>query len=231
MENPDLMSWLLAESNKARSKTVGDNWLRGDSRLIVVAGRSVYQLQFRVTHHVTLGAFLPTCLCSDTTAVTLTHIFFYLARHPEQVEKLRSAIDPILSSVGWIENRHIQNVDHLNGVINEVLRLHPPVPSGVLRVSPPEGVQVGDSFIPGDTTVSVPFLPIGRCNMIPPYSKLFPHPPSSLLVDSCILTDRRRNIAEIGYVNPEEFIPERWYSKPELIRDKNAFSPFSLGMQ
>ena len=28
---------------------------------------------------------------------------------------------------------------------------------------------------------------------------------------------------------PDEFIPERWYSKPELVRDKRAFAPFSMG--
>jgi hypothetical protein len=35
--------------------------------------------------------------------------------------------------------------------------------------------------------------------------------------------------AEIAYDHPEDFIPERWYSKPELVRHKGAFAPFSLG--
>jgi len=26
-----------------------------------------------------------------------------------------------------------------------------------------------------------------------------------------------------------EFIPERWYSRPELVKDKDATAPFSLG--
>lgn len=36
-------------------------------------------------------------------------------------------------------------------------------------------------------------------------------------------------LAEECYVYPNEFIPERWYSRPELVKNKNAFAPFSLG--
>jgi len=31
------------------------------------------------------------------------------------------------------------------------------------------------------------------------------------------------------FENPGEFLPERWYSKPQLIKDKRGFSPFSQG--
>ncbi|RYP57497.1 hypothetical protein DL769_009436 [Monosporascus sp. CRB-8-3] len=34
---------------------------------------------------------------------------------------------------------------------------------------------------------------------------------------------------ESAFVSPDEFIPERWYSRPELIRDKRAFGPFGFG--
>lgn len=32
------------------------------------------------------------------------------------------------------------------------------------------------------------------------------------------------------YEKPEEFIPERWYSRPELVKEKSAFAPFLVGM-
>jgi hypothetical protein len=35
---------------------------------------------------------------------------------------------------------------------------------------------------------------------------------------------------ESCYQNADEFIPERWYSQPEMIKNKVAFAPFSLGM-
>lgn len=36
---------------------------------------------------------------------------------------------------------------------------------------------------------------------------------------------------EEAFEDPHNFIPERWYSKPELVKDKRAHAPFSLGKQ
>jgi hypothetical protein len=70
------------------------------------------------------------------------------------------------------------NAEHLNGAINETLRLHPPVPSGLPRLTPPEGITIGDTFIPGDTTLMLPYWSMGRCSSpfrsLSPY--LHPHP-------------------------------------------------------
>lgn len=34
---------------------------------------------------------------------------------------------------------------------------------------------------------------------------------------------------EACYERPNDFVPERWYSKPDMIRNKKVFTPFSLG--
>jgi cytochrome P450 len=57
----------------------------------------------------------------------------------------------------------ISGQETLNGVINESLRLHPPVPGGVYRLSPPEGLRIGDHFIPGDINILTPTWTIQRC--------------------------------------------------------------------
>lgn len=31
------------------------------------------------------------------------------------------------------------------------------------------------------------------------------------------------------YPNADSFIPERWYSRPDMIKHKDAFAPFSMG--
>lgn len=36
-------------------------------------------------------------------------------------------------------------------------------------------------------------------------------------------------LARECFVHPDDFIPERWYSEPELILDRSGFAPFSLG--
>ena len=31
------------------------------------------------------------------------------------------------------------------------------------------------------------------------------------------------------YPEPYSFIPDRWYSKPEMVKNKDAWAPFSMG--
>jgi cytochrome P450 len=174
MEVPDVMSWLIDATAKSEEsqRRAEEDLLESDSRLIIVAG-------------------------SDTTAAALTYTFYHLAKDPSQVETLRKEIKPFQGSDGEFNVKDLQSADHLNGIINEALRLHPPVPSGTLRVTPPEGITVRGTFIPGDTTVLSPPWTVGR-------------------LESC-------------FERASEFIPERWYSKPEMVKNKAAFAPFSLG--
>jgi hypothetical protein len=38
------------------------------------------------------------------------------------------------------------------------------------------------------------------------------------------------HLAEKVFEKPEEFIPERWSEKPELVKAIDAYAPFSRGM-
>ncbi|KAI0095754.1 cytochrome P450 [Nemania sp. FL0031] len=61
--------------------------------------------------------------------------------------------------------------------------------------------------------------------------------PSGLLIDDTLIPPFTKVTApkyvihrlESAFQYPNEFIPERWYSRPELVRDKRAFAPFSVG--
>ncbi|RDW89798.1 cytochrome P450 [Aspergillus mulundensis] len=177
---PDVSSSLLAplKGRDVTNLTPDEkNMLYGDARLIVIAG-------------------------SDTTAATLSTIFYELVRHPEHITKLRAELEPIYaendnpSKTEFLHSK-IAHLEHLNGVINEALRLHPVVPSSLQRKTPPEGIFVDGVHIPGNMHVWCPLYTIAR--------------------------------SELAYAQPHEFIPERWSTKPELIRHKGAFAPFSLG--
>ena len=168
-------------------------WLNGDARLIVVAG-------------------------SDTTAITMTHIFYYLAKFPAMVEKLREELATLIPPDASFSARDIQNANYLNGLINEALRLHPSVPGGVYRQSPPQGITIDNVYVPGNVQLVVPHYTIGRCKLQPHFSHL----------DKTAMSNPFA-AAEECWVRPNECIPERWYSQPELILNKNAYCPFSLG--
>ena len=36
-------------------------------------------------------------------------------------------------------------------------------------------------------------------------------------------------IVESCFERANDFIPERWYKHPEMVKNKNAFAPFALG--
>jgi tryprostatin B 6-hydroxylase len=172
---PDLMATLLPRSQPLSPSSFAAQdllTLQADSRTIIVAG-------------------------SDTTAASLTYIFYELAKHPEHAVKVREELAGLLGPSGNIEYRLIQSADHLNAVITETLRLHPVVPTIIQRKTPAEGIQVGDTYIPGGINVSCPQYVLGRSEAI--------------------------------YKQASEFIPERWYSKPEMVLEKSAYAPFSTG--
>ncbi|KAJ5357281.1 L-ornithine-N5-monooxygenase [Penicillium brevicompactum] len=80
--------------------------LTGDAQLIVIAG-------------------------SDTTASTLSAMIFELVKSPRHIEILRQEVAPYMQASGEVLNQDITHLEHLNAVINETLRLHPPVPTAL----------------------------------------------------------------------------------------------------
>lgn len=76
---------------------------------------------------------------------------------------LRDEIDNLpRDELGDYVHTDLAVLKHLNGVINESLRLFPPVPTILPRLTPAEGLDVGGTFIPGNTTVFCPQFIVGR---------------------------------------------------------------------
>lgn len=100
-----------------------------------------------------------TCRGSDTVASTLISIFYHLADDPSQMVKLRAELENVNSVPGLDA---LKSMAHLNGMINEALRLHPALPSGGFRETPPEGLTIAGHFIPGNVVVSAPRYSLGR---------------------------------------------------------------------
>ncbi|KAH8803373.1 putative cytochrome P450 [Xylogone sp. PMI_703] len=170
---PDIMSALLAPLKGQQPNKQDSQLLIGDAQLIIAAG-------------------------SDTTSTTMASILYELLKHPEEIGKLRLELAPFVTDpTGFVLNEKIANLKHLNAVINEVLRLHPPVPTAIHRKTPKEGISIDGTYIPGDMNCWSSQYTLGRSEAI--------------------------------YSEPENFIPERWYQLPEMIKEKSAFAPFSTG--
>ncbi|KAL2264565.1 hypothetical protein VTJ83DRAFT_7075 [Remersonia thermophila] len=165
---PDIFSPILAAFRQSAQTPRDRLNLHGDAQLIVIAG-------------------------SDSVAAALTHVFFELAWDPALVARLQAELDALPS----LEHQHLLAAPLLDAVIYETMRLHPPVPSGTQRVTPPEGLRIGERWVPGGTIVQVPSYTVFR--------------------------DPR------AFAYPEEFIPERWTTRPELVRDRSVFIPFNAG--
>ena len=101
-------------------------------------------------------------LYSDTTAATLTSLFFELATHQNTLTTLRAELDEYFAEGESVDSTSLTKLSYLSAAIDEALRLHPPVPSGLQRVTPPEGLMVGEIFVPGKTIVQVPLHTIHR---------------------------------------------------------------------
>ncbi|KAL2794802.1 cytochrome P450 [Aspergillus keveii] len=93
---------------------------------------------------------------SDTTNSTLIFCVYYIATNSAVQRALREEIQPshaVGEEVTW---ENIKSLPLLEAAINETLRMHPPVPGGMPRMTPPQGAHLGDLYVPGNTTVSCP---------------------------------------------------------------------------
>lgn len=154
---------------------------------------------------------------ADTTTSSIIHILYRLAKHGE----LQTALHEELVAAGapapttessqedffarWVETAKLP---FLEAFMREVLRLHPPAPTGLPRLTPPEGLVIqhgfGEpTFIPGYTNVSVPVYTLLKD----------PH----------------------NFAQPLEFLPQRFLpsshpaARPELVLDGRAYVPFLQG--
>lgn len=95
---------------------------------------------------------------SDTTAMALVGLFYNLVKTPQVVERLRGEIDELAAqgNQALTKNASLAKLRYLQACIDESLRLCPVVPTRLQRMTPPQGLQIGSRWVPGDTTVIAP---------------------------------------------------------------------------
>ncbi|KAG9231089.1 benzoate 4-monooxygenase cytochrome P450 [Amylocarpus encephaloides] len=92
---------------------------------------------------------------SDTCSVVLSGFFFYLTQNPEVYEKLTAEIRGKFSSVNEIRaGGPLASCQYLRACIDEALRMCPPIPSDLPRVTLKGGAKIDNEFIPGGVRIS-----------------------------------------------------------------------------
>ncbi|KAF8968763.1 high nitrogen upregulated cytochrome P450 monooxygenase 2 [Flammula alnicola] len=142
---------------------------------------------------------------SDTTASVMSNIFYYLLREPVYFQRLRAEIDqtiPLSDPNEAVDLNSLSTLPLLNAVINEALRLQPPIATGLQRAP---ALGSGGKALGPDM-----YIPEGTAVLVPPY----------------VLHRNPRYFSP----DPERFWPDRWISQdPNIVLDRTAFIPFSAG--
>ncbi|KAL5529682.1 hypothetical protein ACEPAG_5667 [Sanghuangporus baumii] len=141
---------------------------------------------------------------ADTTSTVLAAVFFYLLSNPAAFMHLQNEVDfefPVEDEEPF-DAVKLARMPYLNAVINETLRLQPPVATSLQR-SPLEGsggVMVAGRLVPESTSLYVPPYPLHR--------------------DGRYFSP-----------SPNSFIPDRWLESKngKFTIDVSAFIPFSAG--
>lgn len=86
---------------------------------------------------------------SETTATFLSGVSYYLCREKDAYRKLAEEVRGTFSSYDEITGHATDRLPYLKAVIDEGLRIYPPVPVGMPRVSP--GETVDGEYLPEGT--------------------------------------------------------------------------------
>ncbi|EHA51871.1 cytochrome P450 3A24 [Pyricularia oryzae 70-15] len=136
---------------------------------------------------------------TDSTSGTMAWILCYLIKHPSVAATLLQELEPVFGKTtpGEFSDADLRGLPFLQAVIDETLRLQPPAGNGSARMTPPEGIEIAGTHIPGQVSVWVPV--------------------------------RAQQRDERFFAQPDDFIPERWTTRPELVLDRRVYAPFNTG--
>ncbi|KAF4981105.1 hypothetical protein FDECE_17751 [Fusarium decemcellulare] len=127
-DRPDFMTSLL--KNKDKQEALTDEELSSGMFATIVAG-------------------------SETTATALSGTYWYLCHNRDKLEKLNQEVRTSFESEDQIDMMSTTSLKYTTAVVEEAMRLYPPVPIGMPRVIGKGGLTVLGKYLPAGTIVSV----------------------------------------------------------------------------
>ena len=91
---------------------------------------------------------------TETTATALSGTTFHLLKNPEKMERLLKEIR-VFEDFDDVTIEQLARMKYLDAVLEEGLRMYPPVPIALPRITPMEGIEIDGKYVPGNVTVGV----------------------------------------------------------------------------
>ncbi|KAK6067808.1 cytochrome P450 (isotrichodermin C-15 hydroxylase) [Seiridium cupressi] len=101
------------------------------------------------------NAFILVLAGSETTATTLSGATYLLLSNPEVLRRLTDEVRSSFNSVTEINISSVNQLTYMLAVLNESLRLYPPVTSSLARQVPGKGADIAGHYVAGGTFVEV----------------------------------------------------------------------------
>ncbi|KAF1836188.1 cytochrome P450 46A1 [Decorospora gaudefroyi] len=101
------------------------------------------------------NSFLFMIAGTETTATLLSGLTFLLLCNPECMKKLRDEIRSAFASSDDMTMEKLAMLPYLAACVKEALRVYPPVPLGLARITPDDGSTIVGRFIPPNTTIVI----------------------------------------------------------------------------
>ncbi|KAF5361432.1 hypothetical protein D9758_006163 [Tetrapyrgos nigripes] len=146
----------------------------------------------------------------DTTACLLTYVVYFMAIYPDIARKLRNEVLEHCGPRSPPTYEQIRNMKYLRAVLNETLRLYPPVPLNVRESRAASALPCPDPTFPADVR--------------PLYM-----PGSTPVIYLPLLTQRNK---ALWGPDADVFCPERWTEPARIahfVSNPAMFTPFSAG--
>lgn len=121
------MSYILRENNE---KGMSEDELKVGAQVLIIAG-------------------------SETTATLLSGATYLLLSNGDALEKLKQEIRSSFKNEDEIDMQSTAGLPYLNAVLEESLRMYPPVPNTLPRTTPAPGEVVCGKFVPAGTSVGI----------------------------------------------------------------------------
>lgn len=97
---------------------------------------------------------------SETTAISLSAVFYFLLKNPACMQKVLNELDSKAREGYFKDNKfgvvtygESQGLTYLDACVKEAFRLHPAAGLPLERVVPPQGAEIAGEFIKGGTIV------------------------------------------------------------------------------